>query len=258
MRNLLKILVVVSSLVAATSSTSAEMVSLQEGVSPTAGYVADATFVRDMLPGDAHNSTRPNELIIGTSSGDNLRTLLEFDLSEISNQAGGRVVTIDGVQLVLDAYSVYNSNTITVDVFQYDYDLDETTSTWNNPDGLGNDPNAGGTLGTFLSGESFSATGDVSFADTAAFRTAVSGALGSPDNTLRLILKDHNEGESGVRLAYCRSNEYVTASGDRPELIVNFTVIPEPTSAALLCCGALAMICMGRRRTKRNMPKNLL
>lgn len=256
MRNLLKVLAVMFSwagFVGVISPAWAGTISFQEGVSPSTNYVADATFVRDMLPNDTHNSTRPNELIVGTSSGDNLRTLLEFDLSEIAIQASGRTVIIDGIQLVLNANSVYHNNSITVDVYQYDYDLAEATSTWNNPDGLGADGTAGGSFGAFLVSREFSTAGDVIFSDTAAFHTAVSNALGSSDHTLRFLLADHDEGASGIRLAYFRSNEYAT-SGDRPELIVDFTVVPEPSSLALLCCGGLAVLGMARRRKMRGKP----
>ncbi len=87
---------------------------------------------------------------------------------------------------------------------------------------------------------------DVVFPDTAAFRTAISDAIDATDHTLRLILMDAAEGNT-VKLAYFCSNEYST-TGRRPELIVNFTVVPEPSTILLAGLAALAGLILARRR----------
>lgn len=266
MRRFLKILVVVFSLIGVTSSTRAEMVSLQQGVSPWGGYEADAVFVRSNQADTKQDAARPDELLVG---GQFFNTLLEFDLSVINTQAGGQPVTIDSVQLVMNTHHSGSggNNNMTVDVCQYDFNLIEENSTWNDPDGDGSpttgDLAGGGTFGTFLTSETFNQKTlnmDVVFPDTTAFHTAVSDALGSTDHTLRLILKDNVIPHGGYWAYFC-SNEYGSTTiekGWRPELIVSFTVIPEPGSAALLLCGGLTMICLARRRMRRGTPSYAL
>jgi len=244
------LLLVAVVLVGTVSSVKAEMISFQEDVSPTAAYKADATFVWANKPNDKCDSTRPNEVIVGTDAGIRpLRGLLEFDLSEINMLAAGLPLTIDSVQLVMNTYSTGYSSSITVDLHQYDYNLIEEDSTWYDPDGGGLDLTDGGTLGTFLASEAITlgtANEDVVFSDTAALRTAISDALGSADHTLRLILVDHHEGVS-AQLAYFCSNEY-SSTGRHPELIVNFTVVPEPSTILLAGLAALAGFSLTRRR----------
>ena len=128
---------------------------------------------------------------------------------------------------------------ITINVYQYDYDFDETTSTWNSP-GSG-DSTAGGTPGTLLTSATFDSTVqnvDVTFGDTAAFRTAVSNAL-TGDGFLRLIMARSDGSGSGHRFARF-DDETVATAGNRPELLVTHS-IPEPATMVLLSAGLLGL-----------------
>jgi len=230
----------------------------QEGVSPTAAYTADAVYIRS---GDAvatranenFNGDPDRELIVGwTADPDELRTLLEFDVSAIpaSDQ-------IDSVSLVLRTESSPTGlgGEITINMYEYGFDVDESIATWNAP-GAG-DGTPGGTLGTLLNSATFAATAaglDVTFSDTAAFQAAVSNALAS-DGLLRLLLTRSDSSGTGHRFARF-DDETVATLGHRPELLVTHSssnVVPEPSSATLALLGLLGLAWFGWRRQSKDL-----
>ncbi|NQT86372.1 DNRLRE domain-containing protein, partial [bacterium] len=208
--------------------------SFQEGVSPTVAYTQDAVYIRQSQATTNQNSDPDRELILGFTggAGDEMRGLLEFDVSAIpaSDQ-------IDSVSLILrtETPSTGQGGDITLNVYDYGFDIDEATATWNAP-GAG-DGVAGGTLGTLLASATFAATAggiDVTFTDSL-FNAALSDAL-EGDGFLRLLLARSDNSGSGNRFARF-DDETVTTGGFRPELLVAHSaplLIPEPATLSLL------------------------
>lgn len=196
----------------------------QERVSPTGAYTHDAVYIRQSQPTANQNGDGDQEIIVGFtgSAGDELRGLLEFDVSAIPASDA-----IYSAALVLrrEAPQGGQGGSITVDVYQYDFDIVESVSDWNDPDGDGNDgtgdTTAGGTFGTLLTAATFDANvqdADVTFSDSAAFSAAVSEALNN-DGILRLMLARSDSSGSGNRFARF-DDETVSPAANRPELVV--------------------------------------
>ena len=112
-------------------------------------------------------------------------------------------------------------------------------------------------MSTLLTSATFAATAsgiDVTFSDSALFRTAVSDALAG-DGLLRLIPARSDGSGSGHRFARF-DDETVTTAGNRPELRVTHSAppssaIPEP---ATMCALGLAFAALGGyvKRRKRS------
>ncbi len=232
-------------------TTSAEPISFQEGVSPTPGYESGGVTIRSNVPDG--NQEGLSQIIVGQNATFGLlRGLFEFDLSAIEADAAGRPFTIDSASLVL---YVVGSGGGGAAVTQYDLhllgtnsDFTETTVTWNNAP-----TTPGGTPGTLLSSVSFdpddaaNLNRDQTFGDTAAFSAAVDAALDGTDNTIRLLAKANNESTTLSNFARFAQDDGGTAA-NHPELIVNYTVVPEPGSLGLMA-GALGLLARRRRRT---------
>lgn len=226
----------------------------QEGVSPTGAYTHDAVYIRESQPNTNMNGDADQEIIVGfTNDNNELRGLLEFDISAIPVSD-----LIDSASLVLRTESPVGGlgGTITIDVYEYDFDMDEAVSTWNDPDGDGNDATGdttpGGTLGSLLTSATFNANTqnlDITFIDSAAFRMAVSDAL-ADDGIIRLMLTRSDDSGSGQHRFARFDDETVASAGFRPELLISHRsfAIPEPTSAMLAMFGVLGLGVSWRRR----------
>jgi len=219
------------------AASQAAVLSFQEGdlrldgspVGAGAGYATDATWIRGNSPGA--NLNGDGRLLAGSNydSGP-LRTVLQFDLAELATQAGPSP-RIRDVQLIMRAQGGLKDNrtTVTLDAHRYDRDVDETTSTWNDPDAAGLDPTPGGTLGPVRASITVDpvASGVDEVFGGAGLVAAVSGALTGPSPKLRLIIKDRNETTSLSERSW--SNWVRDESGtveSRPELLVQFTSPP--------------------------------
>jgi|GEM_PF-2855296 len=217
----------------------------QEGSSPTAAYVQDAVYIRQSESTTNQNADPDRELIIGfTGDGQELRGLLEFDVSAIPTTD-----ELDSASLVLRTNGNGQGGDITVNLYEYGYDIDETTATWDDP-GAG-DATDGGTFGDLLTSVTFNSTseGDVEFADTDLFRSAIEDALAT-DGILRLLLAREDASGSGNRFARFDDETFGTI-GNRPELIVAHSappLVPEPSTFALAAAALLGFALYRRRR----------
>jgi len=239
------ILAVAGLVLALAPAASADVISFQEGVSPTGAYAHDAVYFRSSHPNDNQNGDTDREVIVGfTNDNNELRGLLEFDISDIP-----ALNAIDSASLVLRTGGGLSSS-LTVNVYEYDFNFDETTATWTTP--APGDGAAGGTLGTLLTSATFNpsagprSSSDVTFSDTPAFRTAVSDAQAG-DGFLRLILARSDNSGSGQQRFARFDDETATTSANRPELVVEHS-IPEPATMSLLALGGFGVLCKRRKR----------
>ena len=257
------LMTVVLGLVAWTDTTHAAVLNFQQGVSPTAGYTMQSVTIRQNQANTNQNGSE--QLIVGIlASGNDLRALVSYDLSAITTAAAGNPIQINSVQLVLHTFSDPGQKdsdpgaaTYELNIYEYGFSFDETTSTWNDP-GTGDSTNGGTVTLPSLSSLAFDPTitnTDRIIPTTSAFETAVANALASSSNTLNLMLRSANSEALGStsnppgfnQFARLTSNDGTTA-GNRPELIVDFTVIPEPGSLVLLAAGGVLML--SRRASK--------
>lgn len=114
---------------------------------------ADATYIR-FRPVDVDRNFNDNgQIIVGSTTEDVLRGLIEFDLSEIpsSDQITSASLFMTTLSWYVGINDVGDTNDLTAfNVYAYGFDIDETTATWNAPDANTNDV-PGGTSGTLLS-----------------------------------------------------------------------------------------------------------
>ncbi|MFT7515916.1 MAG: hypothetical protein ACI9QL_005151 [Candidatus Omnitrophota bacterium] len=194
----------------------------QEGIFPNSGFTHDATYVRSSDV--TRNFNDISQLIVGTTEGasaDVLRSLLEFDIGSLSASA-----SVGPVSLTLTTFTTPGINNVdsaggltAFDLYTYAFDLDETNATWSAP-GFG-DGTPGGTPGTLLSTASLDVevTGQsITFADSPAFRSAVSAGLAG-DGFLRMLLRNNDE-TIGTHNFARFSDETVTPTIHRPKLLI--------------------------------------
>lgn len=149
----------------------------QEGVSPPPpSYIHGCGYIRQNQATTNQDNDPDDELLVGyTNDNTEFRGTLEFDLSDI--YAGDQ---IDAASLVLHTGGGLSAS-ITINVYQYDYEFDETSSTWNLPNT--GDATAGGTKGSLLSTLVFnpsipSGPGTlITLPSPAAFRSSIASAL---------------------------------------------------------------------------------
>ena len=170
------------------------------------------------------NFNDSQELIVGPTSTDIIRGLIEFDVSSIPSSD-----KITSASLFLSTHpSSVGINDVAApgdltdfNVYAYVYDIDATTATWNVPDVNTNDV-PGGTSGALLSSASVDveiAGSKITFEDTAAFRDAVEDAL-EADGFLRLIIRGADETVGTHNFARFASED-MWALDLRPELLVS-------------------------------------
>ena len=198
-----------------TTTANALTTSFQEDVSPTAAYTQDAVYIRENQATTNQNGDPDFELIVGyTTDNTELRGLLEFDIRDIHADD-----QVDAASLVLHTGGGLSAS-ITINVYEYDHDFDETTATWNSP---GTGDSNGGTLGTLLTSATFNPTVSafITFSDTPAFQNAVEDALAG-DGFLRLIIARSDNSGSGNRFARFRDEAHGT-DAQHPQLQITHT-----------------------------------
>jgi len=244
-RNILTTLAAMAMLTGAGTAAQGAVLSFQAGVSPEAGYTADAVTIRNDGTNASTNQNGSVQIIVGVNNTNSLlRGLFEFDLTAIETAAAGNPYTIDSVTLVLRQGDITNAaaSSITYDLHLLgaNSDFNETAVTWNDAPTV-----AGGSVGTLLSSTSYvpnSGTAFRTFGTTTAFESAVADILANDvSNSIRLIAKANNEAATTQTFSRFDSDE-VTTAANRPQLNVTYTVVPEPGSAMLaISVGALLL-----------------
>lgn len=190
--------------------------SFQPGVTPDVSYDIDAVYIRSGQGNQNEENDTDLEVLVGYS-GTPFRGLLEFDISEIPSSD-----IVDSVSLFLKTRSnQVGSGSGQFDLYEYAYDIDETTATWAAPAVGDADPTDGGTIGSLLGSVTFNSaatSAEVTFADSAAFRTAIENALAG-DGFVRFLIKATNESNYFARFA----DENWADTSFRPKLTVTHT-----------------------------------
>ncbi|MDA3925035.1 MAG: DNRLRE domain-containing protein [Kiritimatiellae bacterium] len=186
----------------------------------------DATYIRSGYANVNNNDS--SQIIVGPTTGDIIRGLIEFDVSAIPssdqiNSASLFLTTHSSLTGINDVGAL--GDLTAFNVYAYGFDIDETTATWNVPDANAND-GSGGTSGTLLTTASFDVEGNgmrVLFDDTSAFRAAVAAAADG-DGFLRLIVRGADE-TVGVH-NFARFSDETVSLINRPELLVTHQYVP--------------------------------
>ena len=217
--------------------------------------------------GDDDTYNDINELIVGRVQGNEwIRPIMEFDLSGIDDGATINSVTLTMTVSTRDTSSTSNPlGASGLQLFQMTTDADFTNKfTWNDQSWGGNQVNGGGddTPWTTAGGD-FSSTalatiasvpltsvnpGDTfTFATGANFVNAISGNLG--DDTLQLMLRTPSlEPSFNERKLIRFASESHSQTSYYPQLTIDYTPSPEPSSSAMFGLGVLMLAA----RRKRN------
>lgn len=235
-------------------SIQADVISFQQGVSPTPAYTHHDAQVRN----DAANAGTPSNTginVVGWTGGSSpvtLRSINSWDLSAIPEGATIVSVTLtvgnrsDTGTSIDDMNNVVDENDPLVELRTISQSFNEATATWNNTFGssmtLGADvlssarfdPEIGGTM-------SYS-----TFASSDAFVAAVQAAVDSPGNLFNYALLLANESGSDRVAIQVGSNNATGTTVPAPPVLTIEYVVPEPASLGLLALGG--GLVLGRRR----------
>ncbi len=209
--------------------------------------VAADTYLRSEGPGPNSKSDNDDqdENIVGVNGGasSKLNGLFRFDLSPILNLGPAQNIVINSVTLTLTprADNPGTGTTIDLTLNNYGFNFVEADATYNDPDGNGfiasGDNTPGGTPGPLLSSligfdPVPNVLAPIVFGDTAAFRSAIAAELAG-DATINFLLR----GTSSETASFIRYYDDTVAQ--RAFLTIDASVVPEPTSLALLGLGGL-------------------
>lgn len=225
------------------------------------GVSSDANIRSDQVDANSNGSQLVLVGDLSNANHDVLHGLFSFDLGAIPVGA-----TINSVTLVLYANgqdpTANDSAPVTLQVYQLNSSFNEASVTWNASSTGNNWATAGGDYsGPLLASLSASSTGITanqvfSFTSENAFATSVSATLGGEDKTLNLLVK--LSAADGLRNVF-RFNAGTKSGAQntladaqyRPQLVIDFTPIPEPSAfAAVAGLGAVGLVA-SRRRSRR-------
>ncbi|MDR1281036.1 MAG: DNRLRE domain-containing protein [Opitutaceae bacterium] len=248
-----------ASLIIAASSTTAS------AASATATLSAD-TYVRHNQPAYAFGNT--DLLWIGHLNANSpFRTLLTFDLPVLPENAVITSVSLTLYQVKEDTSSSPGSS-MTVDLYRTNTPFTEATTadggaTWTNTGNGGSLDSAVLSSATARVREaSGTLTGlprTITWESSDLFVSVVRSAWSAGDSSISFLLKETDESAASRLFLQFASKEYATQTGLAPALLVGYTVVPEPsTTAILLGLGALSAAGAGagakRLSSKRRSP----
>lgn len=211
----------------------------QEGVG---GYTMDAAQARQGDPTNPHD-TGWNLTVGGLSGGTPAaRSYLGFNLTGIPITA-----TITNITLTMTVSDGGNLGSRAVELHlltETSPPINETQLTWNQYKSGQNWATPGGDFSpTVLSSVAVTQTsGAQTWSSTVDFVAAAQAALNTSGRLEMIVISPTAE---AAGFAYKTYYDETATIGDRPILTVGYTLIPEPTSAALLALGGLII---ARRR----------
>ncbi len=215
------------------------------------------TYIRDDGPTGPQNGDGDNENLIGTNAGiaDNIRSLFGFDVSTITStvaSTGGG--DFDNLTITSATLTIFERRgrtySDTVNVNAYNSSFLDTVSEWNDPDGDGaagtGDLTDGGTLGTQLASQVVTwAVGNDNESSVFTLDNAGVKALIEAGD-FNLLLNSTTAGP-GTDFLSITSDSGTAARHAGLNIEYTVTAIPEPSSAALLGLGGLALILRRRK-----------
>ncbi len=242
------------------SATSfADTIIFQQGVSPTGTY---SHLGQDIRGNGAINTT--GDTLVGYQSGGvlQIRTVLAFDLSAIpagstfdsitltltvNNTGNGTISGLGAIQIREIIPNGVVSNNMVEN--QVSFSLWKTGSSWTT---------AGGDFGGLLSsapvvdGDSDNAFDNgekATFASSAAWLSAAQNAFTAGLPLELILISPTAEASTGSSNFARFGSDDATTAGNRPQLTINYTPAPEPSSATLLAFASVALL--GRRFRRR-------
>ena len=210
-------------------------------VSATHAAIVNVTAFEDITldQGDGNQNGR-DHLLVGSNSGSGpYHALAAFDLSSTITLAVGETLQINSVTIDFSEQSVGQGGPFDLNVAQYGFGFIPTIATYAAP-AVG-DTTAGGTLGTSFGSTTINGAGTldtVTLSTGAALETAVGTAL-TAGSEFRIILTGLED--TSVNFARLKRSDI--------QLNIDYDVVavPEPSSAALLGLGGLALILRRRK-----------
>lgn len=217
------------------------------------------TYIRNDAGPTLNNGDTDNELLLGSNNtDDNLRGLLGFDVSSITNDVtttgGGDFANLTINSATLTIYERRGfSRSVTITVHDYSSSFLDTASTWNDPDGDGaagtGDTTAGGTVGTLLGSQAITwdATADNQDAVFSLNLGDLASAIENADTlgSLNLMLRNSNGSPTPDFLSMTSDRSGTTSR--HALLDIDYTVVPEPSSTALIGFAGLGLLFRRRR-----------
>jgi hypothetical protein len=240
-------------------TSSAATVIFQEGVSPTAVY---GHLGQDIRGSGAINTA--SDMLIGYQSGGvlQIRSVLAFDLSSIP--AGS---TLDSITLTLTVNNTGNgtiSGLGAIEIHeiipngvaannmvenQVSFSLWKTGSSWTTAGG-----DFGGVLASAVvidgdADNSFDNGEKATFASSAAWLVAAQSAFDTGQPLELILFSPTAEGTTGASNFARFGSDGAGTAANRPQLTINYTPVPEPSSAALLGFTSVALLTRRLRRS---------
>ncbi|AHF92012.1 anchor protein [Opitutaceae bacterium TAV5] len=187
------------------------------------------------------------------AGGGDLRSLLSFDLAGVSLPEDATFVSASLMLYFNGPDSTSISTTLTIDVHELTTSFSETAANWNS-NGTTAWANPGGDYdSTILASANISTkapAGAVTWSDSS-LDSVVQTAL-TNGTTLNLLLKAGNEtGNTERQLLWFASGADHSATRPVAYLVIDYTVIPEPSTIALLGAAAALVAATFLRRRHR-------
>ena len=207
--------------------------------------VADNSTLRSGAGQADINQSTSQILFVGdtTTSGDYLRSALAFDLSAPA-LSGATINSATLTFYVRSSDSSSQNTSITLNLHELSSSFTNAGVTWNSRDGTNSWLTPGGDFGGILataSGNPRAAAGTAVSFTSATFASAVEDAIGS---TFYLLAKSSVEENTNRNLFQFTSTRDSNTSR-HPVLTIDYTPVPEPSTAIF---GGLGFLALLRRR----------